>query len=170
MHFADDCLFVHLLFFLYLLLKESVAFKDVIQSIVAGAAGNLITSGALGHIQTERPLSADRVALHPNQLDPADAGVLPRVFCEALRFSKVILPCRIVRLQNVYNVVRAIAAMIGPLLQGRPIHMFLPWVPFASREQCFGAWTNLVFFMSAGTFRGKCLIEGDGVVHREFVA
>lgn len=48
--------------------------------------------------------------------------------------------------------------------------MFLPWVPFASREQCFGAWTNLVFFMSAGTFRGKCLIEGDGVVHREFVA
>lgn len=37
-------------------------------------------------------------------------------------------------------------------------------------NQCFGAWTNLVFFMSAGTFRGKCLIEGDGVVHREFVA
>lgn len=37
-------------------------------------------------------------------------------------------------------------------------------------EQRFGAWTNLVFFMSAGTFQGKCLIEGDGVVHREFVA
>ena len=69
-----------------------------------------LPNGTFGHIQPERPLSADRVALHPNQLDPADAGVLPRVFCEALRFSKVILPCRIVRLQNVDNVVRAIAA------------------------------------------------------------
>ena len=82
----------------------------MIQLIVADAAGNLITNGTLGHIQTERSLSADRVALHPNKLDPADAGVLTRVFGEAFCFAKIILPRRVVRLQNVYNVVRAIAA------------------------------------------------------------
>ena len=82
----------------------------MVQLIIAGTTGNLVPNGTFGHIQPERPLSADRVALHPNQLDPADAGVLPRVFCEALRFSKVILPCRIVWLQNVHDIFRAISA------------------------------------------------------------
>ena len=104
-------MFVHLrLFLFYLLLKESVALKDVVQLIVACAARNLITDGTLGHIQTERPLSADRIALHTDELDSADTGVLPCIFRKALCLAKVILTGRIVRLQNINDILRAITA------------------------------------------------------------
>ena len=70
---------------------------------------NLVPHGTLGHIKPERFFAANRIPLHTNQLNAANAGVLSRIFRKSFCFAEVVLSGWIMRLQDVHHIVRSIA-------------------------------------------------------------
>ena len=80
----------------------------MIQFVVAGTPGDLIADGTLGHIQTECLFPTNRVSLHPDQLNPPNARILPGILSKSLCLPQIVHPRRIMWFQNIYDIIRTI--------------------------------------------------------------
>ena len=94
----------------------------MIQFIIAGAAGNLITDRTFGHVQPVCSFSPNGIPLHPDELDPANTRVLPGVLGKSFCLSEVVYSGRIMRFQNIYDIIWPVTADNKEVRVGRFDH------------------------------------------------